>query len=244
MATAVEPGPGGFQVRRHMPAPGRSGGVVRRPQRWDHHPLPCTRSRRTTGRDPCPEVRHLMGPASGPTSAPEAAPLPGGGGAGLQSSEAAGTAWILVWWPQSRHRDPGPTSAPGSTSSWPRLFGAGCPPGGGGASPPGRRHQSPPWGADPHGVGLSREELGISCPGPQRPPGPSPMLDLLIRTGGAAAQRLPALGRPNAELVFTPRAWPTFSGEELEAALNEFRVGTAVRGVVQRGGARGVPCWA
>jgi len=52
----------------------------------------------------------------------------------------------------------------------------------------------------------------------------APDVDLLIRTGGE--QRLSDFllwECAYAELVFTPRMWPDFAGEDLEAAVSEFR---------------------
>ncbi|HSW28892.1 MAG TPA: di-trans,poly-cis-decaprenylcistransferase [Longimicrobiales bacterium] len=52
----------------------------------------------------------------------------------------------------------------------------------------------------------------------------APDVDLMIRTGGE--QRLSDFllwECAYAELVFTPRMWPDFSGEDLEAAVSEFR---------------------
>ncbi|HLJ18210.1 MAG TPA: di-trans,poly-cis-decaprenylcistransferase [Bryobacteraceae bacterium] len=51
-----------------------------------------------------------------------------------------------------------------------------------------------------------------------------PEVDLLIRTGGE--QRLSDFllwESAYAELIFTPRMWPEFSAEDLEAAVREFR---------------------
>ena len=54
--------------------------------------------------------------------------------------------------------------------------------------------------------------------------GPAPDVDLLIRTGGE--QRLSDFllwECAYAELAFTPRMWPDFGGEDMAAALAEFR---------------------
>ena len=70
----------------------------------------------------------------------------------------------------------------------------------------------------------SREELGDLLARALHAPGVIPDVDLLIRTGGE--QRLSDFmlwEAAYAELVFTPLAWPDFSGEELVAALAEFR---------------------
>ena len=89
--------------------------------------------------------------------------------------------------------------------------------------------------------GLSREELGDLLARALHAPGAIPDVDLLIRTGGE--QRLSDFllwEAAYAELVFTPRAWPDFSGEELEAALNEFRRRDRRFGGVSNGVAREV----
>jgi undecaprenyl diphosphate synthase len=74
------------------------------------------------------------------------------------------------------------------------------------------------------GGGSSRWELGDLLARALHAPGVIPDVDLLIRTGGE--QRLSDFmlwEAAYAELVFTPRPWPDFSGAELEAALVEFR---------------------
>ena len=60
-------------------------------------------------------------------------------------------------------------------------------------------------------------------------------VDLLIRTGGE--QRLSDFllwELAYAELLFTERMWPDFGEADLEAALEEFAVVSAVRGVPRR----------
>jgi undecaprenyl diphosphate synthase len=53
--------------------------------------------------------------------------------------------------------------------------------------------------------------------------GPAPDVDLLIRTGGERRLSDFLLWEcAYAELLFTPRMWPEFSTEDLEAALEEF----------------------
>lgn len=53
--------------------------------------------------------------------------------------------------------------------------------------------------------------------------GPSPDVDLLIRTGGERRLSDFLLWEcAYAELFFTPRMWPEFSAEDLDAALQEF----------------------
>ena len=60
-----------------------------------------------------------------------------------------------------------------------------------------------------------------------------PDVDLLIRTSGE--QRLSDFllwECAYAEMVFTPRMWPTFTGEDLADAVDDFRAATAVSAVI------------
>ena len=61
--------------------------------------------------------------------------------------------------------------------------------------------------------------------------GPSPDVDLLIRTGGERRLSDFLLWEcAYAELVFTPRMWPEFSGADLSAAVHEYEAETAASG--------------
>ena len=87
-------------------------------------------------------------------------------------------------------------------------------------------------------VALSRK-VGGSPARALHAPGP-PCVTSSSARGGAAAHDFLLWEAAYAELVFTPRAWPDFSGEELEAALNEFRRRDRRFGGVSNGVAREV----
>jgi undecaprenyl diphosphate synthase len=73
------------------------------------------------------------------------------------------------------------------------------------------------------GLAADRPDLAAELGRAMHAEGPSPDVDLLIRTGGE--QRLSDFllwECAYAELLFTPKMWPDFEGEDLAAAMRDF----------------------
>ena len=73
------------------------------------------------------------------------------------------------------------------------------------------------------GLAADRPDLAAALGQAMHADGPSPDVDLLIRTGGEVRLSDFLLWEcAYAELLFTPKMWPDYSGEDLAAAIQDF----------------------
>jgi undecaprenyl diphosphate synthase len=73
------------------------------------------------------------------------------------------------------------------------------------------------------GLGADRPDLAAELGRAMHADGPSPDVDLLIRTGGERRLSDFLLWEcAYAELLFTPTMWPEYTGEDLAAAMSDF----------------------
>ncbi|MDH3205727.1 MAG: polyprenyl diphosphate synthase [Gemmatimonadota bacterium] len=74
-----------------------------------------------------------------------------------------------------------------------------------------------------HGLAADRPDLSAALGRAMHAGGPSPDVDLLIRTGGEKRLSDFLLWEcAYAELLFTPKMWPDYTGEDLAAAIREY----------------------
>jgi undecaprenyl diphosphate synthase len=78
--------------------------------------------------------------------------------------------------------------------------------------------------ASRQGLAADRPDLAAELGRAMHADGPSPDVDLLIRTGGEMRLSDFLLWEcAYAELLFTPKMWPEYSGNDLAAAMRDFR---------------------
>lgn len=72
------------------------------------------------------------------------------------------------------------------------------------------------------GLAADRPDLAAELGRAMHSAGPSPDVDLLVRTGGQRLSDFLLWECAYAELLFTPTMWPDYTGEDLAAAMREF----------------------
>jgi len=91
--------------------------------------------------------------------------------------------------------------------------------------------------ASQHGLAADRPDLSAELGRAMHAEGPSSDVDLLIRTGGEMRLSDFLLWEcAYAELLFTPKMWPEYSGDDLAAAMCDFRARDRRFGKVQLAG--------